>query len=135
MADNHLNEAERTQDEADALADLRKAVQAGASDDWLLGFIRGYPFARRTPVADGAAVDLPPLPTLPRYLLDMIGEYGMARTDSIGQLEVQHRWEILIGGIKQYAADYAREAISHYLRKQAGQVGEQPTKGESNAGA
>lgn len=49
-------------------------------------------------------------PALPRYLLDMIGEYGMARTDSVGQLEVQHRWETLIGGIKRYASDFARSA-------------------------
>ncbi len=49
-------------------------------------------------------------PTLPRYLLDMIGEYGMARTDSVGQLEVQHRWETLIGGIKRYASDFASTA-------------------------
>lgn len=49
-------------------------------------------------------------PTLPRYLLNMIGEYGMARTDSVGQLEVQHRWETLIGGIKRYASDFANTA-------------------------
>ena len=56
--------------------------------------------------------ELPAPPTLPRYLLDMIGEYGMARTDSVGQLEVQHRWEILIGGIKRYASEYGRALAS-----------------------
>lgn len=49
-------------------------------------------------------------PTLPRYLLDLIGEYGVARTDKIGEVEVQYRWELLIGGIKRYATDYARSA-------------------------
>ena len=49
---------------------------------------------------------LPALPTLPRWLLDIIGEYGMARTDNASPIEVQHRWEVLIGGIKRYAREY-----------------------------
>ena len=44
------------------------------------------------------------LPTLPKSLLDVIGEYGMARTDGASPLDVQHRWELLIAGIKDYAA-------------------------------
>ena len=71
--------------------------------------------ARATPPSPSTApevAELPAPPTLPRYLLDMIGEYGMARTDSLGQLEVQHRWEILIGGIKRYASEYGRALAS-----------------------
>jgi hypothetical protein len=40
---------------------------------------------------------------LPDSLLNLIGEYGMARTDGVGELEVLHRWETLIRGIKDYA--------------------------------
>ncbi|HJV72703.1 MAG TPA: hypothetical protein VJ654_00650 [Noviherbaspirillum sp.] len=43
------------------------------------------------------------LPTLPKNLLDLIGEYGMARTDGLNDLDVQHRWLNLIDGIKDYA--------------------------------
>lgn len=43
------------------------------------------------------------LPTLPQSLINLIGEYGMARTDGLNQLEVQHKWLSLIGGIKDYA--------------------------------
>lgn len=73
------------------------------------------PIERATPPSPSNAPEvdeLPAPPTLPRYLLDMIGEYGMARTDSVGQLEVQHRWEILIGGIKRYASEYGRALAS-----------------------
>lgn len=48
------------------------------------------------------------LPPLPQSLLIAIGEYGLARTDGVGELEVQHRWETLIRGIKQYAAALSR---------------------------
>lgn len=70
---------------------------------------------RATPPSPSTAPEvseLPAPPTLPRYLLDMIGEYGMARTDSVGQLEVQYRWETLIGGIKRYASEYGRALAS-----------------------
>ncbi|GMG89622.1 hypothetical protein Cmtc_18970 [Cupriavidus sp. TKC] len=50
-------------------------------------------------------------PVLPRSLLYTIGEYGMARTDGLGELECQHRWLSLIAGIKAYAADFARQCI------------------------
>lgn len=43
------------------------------------------------------------MPTLPKILLDLIGEYGMARTDGVNELEIQHRWLMLIDGIKEYA--------------------------------
>lgn len=42
-------------------------------------------------------------PTLPKSLLDTIGEYGMARTDRVSELTIQHRWELLIAAIKDYA--------------------------------
>lgn len=41
--------------------------------------------------------------TLPQHLLNLIGEYGMARTDGVSELEIQHRWLMLIQGIKDYA--------------------------------
>lgn len=63
-------------------------------------------------------------PTLPRYLLDMIGEYGMARSDGVGQLEVQHRWETLIGGIKRYASDFTRSAAQSTAPVSTGQAGD-----------
>lgn len=43
------------------------------------------------------------MPTLPKSLLNLIGEYGMARTDGVNDLEIQHRWLMLIAGIKEYA--------------------------------
>jgi hypothetical protein len=43
-------------------------------------------------------------PSLPQTLLDLIGEYGMARTDGVSDIERQHRWELLVEGIKQYTA-------------------------------
>lgn len=45
------------------------------------------------------------MPMLPQRLIDLIGHYGMARTDGAHQLEIQHRWECLIRGIKDYARD------------------------------
>lgn len=44
-------------------------------------------------------------PTLPQYLLDLIGEYGMARTDGLDDIGRTYRWELLIDGIKRYAKD------------------------------
>jgi hypothetical protein len=49
------------------------------------------------------AVTVSDMPTLPQSLLNLIGEYGMARTDGVSQLEIQHRWLQLIAGIKTYA--------------------------------
>jgi hypothetical protein len=43
-------------------------------------------------------------PPLPQSLLDLIGEYGMARTDGVSDVERLHRWLKLIKGIKAYAA-------------------------------
>ncbi len=42
----------RVGDVEDALSDLRKAVLGGASDEWLAGFIRQYPFAAPAGHAD-----------------------------------------------------------------------------------
>ena len=47
------------------------------------------------------------MPILPKSLLNLIGEYGMARTDGANQLEIQHRWELLIRAIKEYACTVA----------------------------
>lgn len=49
---------------------------------------------------------LPTPPTLPQSLLTTMGEYGMARTDGVNELEVQARWLALIEGIKLYAVAY-----------------------------
>jgi hypothetical protein len=42
-------------------------------------------------------------PTLPQSLLNLIGDYGMARTDGVSDVERLHRWQLLIDGIKAYA--------------------------------
>lgn len=47
--------------------------------------------------------------TLPQVLIDLIGEYGLARTDGVGEIERLHRWELLIAGIKDYTASQMRE--------------------------
>lgn len=49
--------------------------------------------------------DAAKMPVLPDWLLNAIGEYGMARTDRVGEPEILHRWQELIRGIKRYAAD------------------------------
>jgi hypothetical protein len=54
------------------------------------------------------AVSDEPLPSLPQVLIDRIGEYGMARTDGVSDVERLHRWELVIDGIK----DYARALLS-----------------------
>jgi hypothetical protein len=54
-----------------------------------------------TPVATEAGR----LPTLPADLLTLIGSYGLARTNGESEVERLHRWQQLIAGIKQYAAD------------------------------
>jgi len=43
----------------------------------------------------------------------------MARTDGASPLEVQHRWELLIDGIKRYASDCA--AAQPGERKEGGE--------------
>lgn len=60
--------------------------------------------------AEDAREEVPTPPTLPKYLLSLIGDYGMARTETVGTLEIQYRWEKLIEGIKRYATDYANLA-------------------------
>jgi hypothetical protein len=55
---------------------------------------------------------------LPDSLLNTIGEYGMARTDRVSQLEVTHRWQLLIAGIKAYASDYGQQC--HEAGRQQG---------------
>jgi hypothetical protein len=52
------------------------------------------------------------LPTLPQSLLNTIGEYGMARTDGVSALEVTHRWQLLISGIKEYTAEVLEAALA-----------------------
>lgn len=49
------------------------------------------------------------LPTLPQSLINLIGEYGFARTDGVSEIERLHRWELLIAGIKDYAASVATQ--------------------------
>lgn len=52
-----------------------------------------------------ARLTTPEMPMLPDWLLNAIGEYGMARTDRVSDVEIQHRWQELIRYIKRYAAD------------------------------
>ena len=42
--------------------------------------------------------------TLPQSLIDLIGEYGYARTDGVSVLERIHIWRLLIEAIKTFAA-------------------------------
>ena len=51
------------------------------------------------------------LPTLPQSLINLIGEYGFARTEGASEIERIHRWELLIDGIKLYAGSFAEEAV------------------------
>jgi hypothetical protein len=44
------------------------------------------------------------MPRLPNELLDLMSEYGMARTDGVSDVERLARWARLIDGIKGYAA-------------------------------
>lgn len=43
------------------------------------------------------------MPILPPSLLAAIGEYGLARTDGVSDIERLHRWQLLIDAIKSYA--------------------------------
>lgn len=45
----------------------------------------------------------PAMPTLPHHLIDLIGEYGLARSDGLSEISRLHLWEQLIDGIKDYA--------------------------------
>lgn len=51
--------------------------------------------------------DTPTPPVLPKSLLDLIGEYGYARTAGLSELERLALWDRLIVGIKEYAAQHA----------------------------
>jgi hypothetical protein len=51
------------------------------------------------------------LPALPQSLINLIGEYGMARTDGVSDVERLHRWQQLIEGVKEYARTIALAAV------------------------
>lgn len=42
------------------------------------------------------------LTALPQSLINLIGEYGMARADGLSDIERVHLWQLLIAGIKDY---------------------------------
>jgi len=90
-----INEAGRLigrySDDAAALAALPLALKEEAGTD----------FFHLTSAGQSSASTMP---TLPQSLLNTIGEYGLARTDGVGEIERMHRWELLIVGIKEYAA-------------------------------
>jgi hypothetical protein len=50
---------------------------------------------------------------LPQSLLNLISEYGMARTDGLNGHEIMHRWELLIDGIKNYATAEIDRVVGH----------------------
>ena len=50
---------------------------------------------------------------LPHSLLNLISEYGLARIDRVGDVERIHRWELLIAGIKDYAAAEIARVVGH----------------------
>ncbi|MEX5744695.1 hypothetical protein [Massilia sp. X63] len=66
---------------------------------------------RASPAAAVPEGALPPLPILPDTLLEWISDYGLARTEGVGEVDRLHIWEMLIKGVKQYATDYARAAV------------------------
>jgi hypothetical protein len=53
------------------------------------------------------------LHTLPKSLLTLIGEYGHACANRASDSERLHRWELLIDGIKQYAADEIASVLDY----------------------
>jgi hypothetical protein len=127
-------EAERAKDEADALDDLRKAVLEGAADEWLLGFVRGYPFNSRTPLPIAAAGE-EELPTLPKEAANIWYHRGLPNfddTDNLKALDDSTGKAIPLYTAEQYqqgqreaiAADRRQHAL--YQRKQAGLVGAAP---------
>ena len=62
--------------------------------------------------ANEKAVEREALPLLPQSLLDLIGEYGHARTDGVSEFERIHRWGLLIAGIKDYAHSVLQECAT-----------------------
>lgn len=60
----------------------------------LLDQLEAAPVERRTPGE---------MPRLPQHLLNIIGEYGHARTDGLSDPDRCHLWETLIAAIKNYA--------------------------------
>jgi len=50
---------------------------------------------------------------LPQSLINLIGEYGFARTEGVGELERIHRWQLLIAGIKDYATAEIDRVVGH----------------------
>lgn len=76
-------------------------------------------FCRAAP--SSSADELPPLPVLPQHLIGVIGEYGMARTDGLGDTDRINLWTQLAEEIKVYATDYARSAIAADRRARQGE--------------
>lgn len=75
---------------------------------------------------------MPPLPTISKELLDTIGHYGMARTDRVSEVEVIHRWQQVLIGIKRYAHAHSEQCVRAVLEqaaKAAGDVDEPPWTG------
>jgi hypothetical protein len=58
------------------------------------------------------------LPILPNTLLNLIAEYGLARTDGVSDIERLARWELLIAGIKCYAGDVLAAAAPVPVERQ-----------------
>lgn len=89
------------------------------SDEWAAGWCKefdetefGKTLMYNEPTASSAAGELPELPRLPDELLSRIGSYGAAARSECGsEADRLFRWEQLISGIKNYAADYARAAL------------------------
>lgn len=50
------------------------------------------------------------LPPLPQTLIDLIGNYGLARSDGASEPERLHRWQLVLDSIKAYALS-ARSAL------------------------
>lgn len=101
---------------AAVLADREKLAQASASEErpnWCDTMERpkercGCPDCGSSLIDIGGLRNTSPgsgtMPALPRELLDQLGEYGMARTDGVSPVEINHRWAQVIDGIKRYAA-------------------------------
>ena len=50
-------------------------------------------------------------PTLPDFLIRLIGEYGSSTRDGASDVERLHRWRELISGIKSYAAAHGAASV------------------------
>lgn len=59
-------------------------------------------FGVRAAIAEQEKAQPVASPTLPDWLLNLIGDYGFARSNRLGEVECIHRWQLLIAGIKQY---------------------------------